>query len=149
MDLKADISEKEPYSFTLPSSMNQIRSAFSIVFSLWAMQSTVIFAPSASTFLMVYWMTLSDLLSRAEVASSKMSNSGLRMRARAMAMRCFCPPESFDPPKPMSKSRVSGRFRTNSSRFTLLKACNISSSVAFSFPTLTLSLIDPLKRMGY
>ena len=33
--------------------------------------------------------------SRAEVASSHRSTLGLLARARAMAMRCFCPPESW------------------------------------------------------
>ena len=103
--LKADISQNEPSSFTLPSSMNHIRSAFSIVFILWAMQITVMLTPSVSTFFIVSCMIFSDFLSRAEVASSKMSNYGFRMSARAMAMRCFCPPESFDPPNPISKSR--------------------------------------------
>lgn len=105
MSLNADISENEPSSFILPSSMYHIRSALYIVFILWAMQSTVILIPYVRTFLMVYCMIFYDFLSRAEVASSKMSNYGMRISARAMAMRCFYPPESFDPPKPMSKSR--------------------------------------------
>ena len=33
--------------------------------------------------------------SRAEVASSHSSTLGLVARARAMATRCFCPPESW------------------------------------------------------
>ncbi|KAE9373722.1 hypothetical protein N431DRAFT_407394 [Stipitochalara longipes BDJ] len=36
----------------------------------------------------------SDLVSNAEVASSKMRTVGSRIRARAIAMRCFCPDES-------------------------------------------------------
>lgn len=41
------------------------------------------------------WLTrVSDSASKAEVASSRMRMSGFLSRARAMAIRCFCPPES-------------------------------------------------------
>jgi len=36
-------------------------------------------------------------ISTAEVASSRMSMRGLRRSARAMQMRCFCPPEKVTP----------------------------------------------------
>ena len=44
--------------------------------------------------------TFSLVLSSAEVASSSSMMLGFLMMARAMAMRCFCPPESLPPPSP-------------------------------------------------
>jgi hypothetical protein len=55
------------------------------------------------------WLTsVSDSASRALVASSRMRMSGFLMRARAMAMRCFWPPESWVPRAPTWVSRPSG-----------------------------------------
>lgn len=45
----------------------------------------------------VDWINFSFLRSRAEVASSRMSSCGLRRMALAIAIRCFCPPDSCDP----------------------------------------------------
>ncbi|KFM27091.1 hypothetical protein F751_1264 [Auxenochlorella protothecoides] len=44
--------------------------------------------------------TASLSASRAEVASSRSSTLGSLITARAMAMRCFCPPLSWMPPSP-------------------------------------------------
>lgn len=52
--------------------------------------------------------SVSDSASRAEVASSRMRISGFLTRARAMAMRCFWPPESWAPRAPTAVSRPSG-----------------------------------------
>ena len=46
------------------------------------------------------WMFLSVLVSSAEVASSSSTTSGFLSRVRAMATRCFSPPESFRPRSP-------------------------------------------------
>jgi hypothetical protein len=55
------------------------------------------------------WLTrVSDSASRAEVASSRIRISGSLSRARAMAMRCFWPPESWVPRAPAAVSRPSG-----------------------------------------
>lgn len=55
------------------------------------------------------WFTsVSDSASRAEVASSRMRMSGSLSRARAMAMRCFWPPDSWVPRAPAAVSRPSG-----------------------------------------
>lgn len=43
---------------------------------------------------------VSDSASRAEVASSRIRMSGSLIKARAIAMRCFCPPESWAPRAP-------------------------------------------------
>jgi len=46
------------------------------------------------------WMCASDSLSRADVASSRISSGASFSRARAMAMRCRWPPESLTPRSP-------------------------------------------------
>ena len=46
------------------------------------------------------WMAASVTLSRAEVASSSTRIGGFFRNTRAMAMRCFCPPESITPRSP-------------------------------------------------
>mmetsp|Transcript_11838 Transcript_11838/g.29664 ORF Transcript_11838/g.29664 Transcript_11838/m.29664 type:complete len:91 (-) Transcript_11838:374-646(-) len=56
--------------------------------------------------------TFSLSLSRALVASSRRRILGLRMMARAIAIRCFCPPESCAPLSPTSVSYLSGRSIT-------------------------------------
>ncbi len=52
--------------------------------------------------------SVSDSASRAEVASSRIRMSGFLTRARAMAMRCFWPPERWAPRAPTDVSRPSG-----------------------------------------
>mmetsp|Transcript_37977 Transcript_37977/g.71219 ORF Transcript_37977/g.71219 Transcript_37977/m.71219 type:complete len:111 (+) Transcript_37977:150-482(+) len=46
--------------------------------------------------------TFSLAVSRALVASSSSSKGGFRKRARQIATRCFCPPESREPRGPTS-----------------------------------------------
>eukprot|EP00966_Prymnesium_polylepis_P126511 2925814-Prymnesium_polylepis.1 len=43
-------------------------------------------------------------LSSADVASSSSSTEGMRTKARAIAIRCFCPPESRPPLRPTCDS---------------------------------------------
>mmetsp|Transcript_17462 Transcript_17462/g.43543 ORF Transcript_17462/g.43543 Transcript_17462/m.43543 type:complete len:87 (-) Transcript_17462:1443-1703(-) len=83
-----------------PLSMHRIGSQFLTVDSLWAIMmvqpdafSSIIWSSAACT-------TSSDLESRALVASSRRTMLGLRMMARAMARRCFWPPESLTPRSP-------------------------------------------------
>ena len=47
--------------------------------------------------------------STAERQSSKMRIRGLEMIARAMEMRCFCPPESVTPRSPTTVSKPCGK----------------------------------------
>lgn len=63
-----------------------------IVDSLWAMLMVVLFPRSKAESALL--TRVSDSASRADVASSKIRMSGFLMRARAMAILCFCPPES-------------------------------------------------------
>ena len=46
--------------------------------------------------------------SRLNLPSSRIRISGSLMRARAMAMRCFCPPDNCAPRAPTDVSRPSG-----------------------------------------
>mmetsp|Transcript_75153 Transcript_75153/g.179445 ORF Transcript_75153/g.179445 Transcript_75153/m.179445 type:complete len:87 (-) Transcript_75153:3558-3818(-) len=45
--------------------------------------------------------TCSDTESKADVASSRSMTSGFRIKALANAQRCFCPPDSFSPRRPI------------------------------------------------
>ena len=55
-------------------------------------------------------------LSRAEVASSRMSTGASLYSARAMARRWRCPPDNWPPLWPMTVSTPCGRLSTNSAR---------------------------------
>mmetsp|Transcript_30672 Transcript_30672/g.65900 ORF Transcript_30672/g.65900 Transcript_30672/m.65900 type:complete len:85 (-) Transcript_30672:1576-1830(-) len=57
--------------------------------------------------------TRSEAVSRALVASSRMRIGGSRTMARAMAMRCFCPPDSWMPFSPTCVAKASGSSLTN------------------------------------
>ena len=46
------------------------------------------------------WMSRSDTVSRADVASSRMRMRGSFRRTRAIATRCFSPPDSLMPRSP-------------------------------------------------
>ena len=114
-----------------------------MVESLCAMINTVLFFIKFS---IACWTIASDLLSRADVASSKIKIGALRKKALAMAILCFCPPDNWAPRSPISVSKPSGKFVTNSSKYADFNACCISSSLAFAFPSKILSRIVPLKR---
>ena len=55
---------------------------------------------SAETSLRLAWISFSVWVSRAEVASSKSRMAGRLRMVRAMATRCFSPPDSFSPRSP-------------------------------------------------
>mmetsp|Transcript_7549 Transcript_7549/g.20708 ORF Transcript_7549/g.20708 Transcript_7549/m.20708 type:complete len:91 (-) Transcript_7549:1746-2018(-) len=73
----------------------------------------------------------SDLLSNADVASSSSKIAGFLMSARAIAMRCFCPPDNLLPPWPTCVEYPSLRSCVmNSCALAMLAAFSISSFVA-------------------
>mmetsp|Transcript_20817 Transcript_20817/g.59009 ORF Transcript_20817/g.59009 Transcript_20817/m.59009 type:complete len:81 (-) Transcript_20817:188-430(-) len=79
--------------------MTQILWLFRTVLNRCAMMTTVI-EPSV-----IIWSTApctnrSDSASSALVASSNNKTFGRRINARAMAMRCFCPPDNWTPRSP-------------------------------------------------
>mmetsp|Transcript_63926 Transcript_63926/g.149871 ORF Transcript_63926/g.149871 Transcript_63926/m.149871 type:complete len:104 (+) Transcript_63926:17-328(+) len=91
----------EPFSATRPPDSTKMISEFCTVLKRWAMLTIVILPAVVFPRLsMVRWIIFSERLSKALVASSKNSSEGFLSRARAMAMRCFWPPENCDPPEP-------------------------------------------------
>mmetsp|Transcript_67775 Transcript_67775/g.109175 ORF Transcript_67775/g.109175 Transcript_67775/m.109175 type:complete len:104 (-) Transcript_67775:294-605(-) len=97
----------EPCSTRAPLSSTTMRSAFAKVDSRWAMTRVVRGAVPdgwsllcAMTWSRAACTFFSLWLSSAAVASSSSRPRGLRRSARAMATRCFCPPESRLPREP-------------------------------------------------
>mmetsp|Transcript_6921 Transcript_6921/g.9701 ORF Transcript_6921/g.9701 Transcript_6921/m.9701 type:complete len:84 (-) Transcript_6921:1451-1702(-) len=83
--------------------MTAMLSAFSMVLSLWAM-TRVVRRRACRKRSSASCTARSDSLSSADVASSSSRILGSRMRARARATRCFCPPESSADCSPTSVS---------------------------------------------
>jgi hypothetical protein len=78
-----------------------ILSASLIVDSLWAITTVVIAPPSSDLILsMAAYTSFSFFLSKALVASSKRSIFGFLMKALAIAILYFWPPESYPPALP-------------------------------------------------
>mmetsp|Transcript_19555 Transcript_19555/g.55444 ORF Transcript_19555/g.55444 Transcript_19555/m.55444 type:complete len:140 (+) Transcript_19555:169-588(+) len=126
----ASSSSCVPFSTMRPPLTTTIMSAFLIVESLCAITIVVRFC-----FVMISssaaWTTFSDLLSSADVASSSSKIAGFLMSARAIAMRCFCPPDSLLPPWPTCVAYPSLRFALmNSCALAMVAASSISSFVA-------------------
>mmetsp|Transcript_3764 Transcript_3764/g.9126 ORF Transcript_3764/g.9126 Transcript_3764/m.9126 type:complete len:164 (-) Transcript_3764:1900-2391(-) len=63
-----------------------------------------------------------------DVASSSSRILGFRTRARAIAILCFCPPESWDPPDPGRVSNLSGSDSISSQICACLHAAITSAS---------------------
>mmetsp|Transcript_6497 Transcript_6497/g.18654 ORF Transcript_6497/g.18654 Transcript_6497/m.18654 type:complete len:112 (-) Transcript_6497:1129-1464(-) len=93
--------------------MTKMVSEFWMVVRRWAML-TMPKPPSAllAMWSMVLWIIFSEVLSNALVASSKKRNDAFLTRARAMAMRCFWPPENCDPLEPTKVFNLSGKLST-------------------------------------
>ncbi len=99
----------------------------------------------------------SDCVSKALVASSRSRMGGFETIALAIAIRCFCPPESKKPLSPTGVSYPCGNNVTKPSAFALmhasLTAAIFSSPLAFSngvpvSPISTFSRIDMENRTG-
>ena len=91
----------------------------------------------------------SDSLSRADVASSSSSTAGLRTRARAIATRCFCPPESLPPPSPTCVAYPAPKLSVmNVCAFAIRAAASTSSSDAPGLPYAMFSLTVPMNSTG-
>mmetsp|Transcript_13712 Transcript_13712/g.24472 ORF Transcript_13712/g.24472 Transcript_13712/m.24472 type:complete len:82 (+) Transcript_13712:2276-2521(+) len=71
----------------------------------------------------------SDTLSRALVASSRIRILGSRSIARAIAIRCFCPPLMVLPASPTKVSKPSGCSMIKSYAFAAFAAASIFSIV--------------------
>ncbi len=70
-------------------------SALAIVVNLCAMMIIVSPDPDFAIFSIAVYTSSSDLGSRAEVASSRIKIFGFLIRALAIAIRCFYPPDIF------------------------------------------------------
>ena len=80
-----------------PASITRISCASTTVERRWAITSVVLLRAAVFS---SCWMARSLALSRAEVASSKIRIGGFFSSVRAIATRCFSPPESFSPRSP-------------------------------------------------
>ncbi|KAL7738620.1 hypothetical protein ACLKA6_006914 [Drosophila palustris] len=80
-----------PCSTTMPFLRTHIKSASLTVLNRWAIVTQVRPARASSR---ACWTTFSLSRSRADVASSSMRILGFLTSARAMAMRCFWPPDN-------------------------------------------------------
>mmetsp|Transcript_14134 Transcript_14134/g.44438 ORF Transcript_14134/g.44438 Transcript_14134/m.44438 type:complete len:176 (-) Transcript_14134:3706-4233(-) len=137
-----------PSSATLPPLTTQMRSAFRMVDSRCAMTS-VVRRVSATTASSAACTTRSLSLSSADVASSSSSTAGLRTMARAIATRCFWPPERRLPLRPTCVAYPSARLL-------VMKPCALakraapstSASLAPALPYRMLSATEPWKRTG-
>mmetsp|Transcript_10234 Transcript_10234/g.13969 ORF Transcript_10234/g.13969 Transcript_10234/m.13969 type:complete len:124 (+) Transcript_10234:291-662(+) len=87
----------EPSSMTLPSCSTIMRSQSLMVDRRCA---TVMEVRPLERPWREAWMPCSVAESSAEVASSHTTSRGRRTKARAIATRCFSPPESFSPRSP-------------------------------------------------
>mmetsp|Transcript_8385 Transcript_8385/g.13606 ORF Transcript_8385/g.13606 Transcript_8385/m.13606 type:complete len:81 (+) Transcript_8385:1895-2137(+) len=79
-------------------------------------------------------MDASVLLSNALVASSASNTGAFFSIARAIATRCFSPPESLRPRSPTCVSSPSGRMSTRGLRWQLSTTRRTSSVVALRSP---------------
>ena len=85
-------------------------SAFSTVDNLCAI---IIIVTWPCKELIDFWTCFSLLLSKAEVASSKINIFGLFNKALAIAILCFCPPDNFPPLTPTIYSNLSFKLLIN------------------------------------
>mmetsp|Transcript_30852 Transcript_30852/g.48349 ORF Transcript_30852/g.48349 Transcript_30852/m.48349 type:complete len:166 (-) Transcript_30852:2198-2695(-) len=131
----------------LPFSTTQILSAFLIVDNLWAITMVVRFVFCINSSRAACTMR-SDSLSRALVASSSRRMLGFLIIARAIAMRCFCPPESLPPFSPTSVLYLSLKDSMNEWALHICAASITSWSEEPGFPARILSMMLPMNRTG-
>mmetsp|Transcript_134539 Transcript_134539/g.335692 ORF Transcript_134539/g.335692 Transcript_134539/m.335692 type:complete len:151 (-) Transcript_134539:1550-2002(-) len=95
----------------------------------------------------VSWINISLALSKALVASSKNNIFGLRRSARAIAMRCFCPPENCEPPDPTKLLFLEGKLSKKSSCAAFIASFK-SSCDAVGKPYMMFSSTEVAKSTG-
>ena len=95
-----------------PFVQHQMRSACSTLETRWAMMILVVPGMCSAN---AWRILLSVAVSTALVESSRINSLGFFQRALAMHRRCFCPPETLEPPRSMWVSYPSGRRLMNSS----------------------------------
>mmetsp|Transcript_54570 Transcript_54570/g.168029 ORF Transcript_54570/g.168029 Transcript_54570/m.168029 type:complete len:111 (+) Transcript_54570:520-852(+) len=80
------------------------------------------------------WTSFSVLLSSADVASSSTTIGGFFSRQRAIATRCFSPPESLSPRSPTTVSQPFSRRAMSGSSCAFRAASSSSSCDAPGLP---------------
>mmetsp|Transcript_9797 Transcript_9797/g.16269 ORF Transcript_9797/g.16269 Transcript_9797/m.16269 type:complete len:222 (-) Transcript_9797:1812-2477(-) len=136
-----------PFSMTLPLLTTAIVSAWRMVLKRCAIMMVVRFC--LVMILSSAFCTICSLsLSSAEVASSSSRIDGLRTIARAIATRCFCPPDSCPPRMPTWVSYSFSRVITKACALASLAASSTSELVAPSLPYIMFSAIVPMKSTG-
>mmetsp|Transcript_4237 Transcript_4237/g.6693 ORF Transcript_4237/g.6693 Transcript_4237/m.6693 type:complete len:106 (-) Transcript_4237:517-834(-) len=96
-------------------------SAPRMVLNRWAM-TIVVRQCSCRSLSIAAWTNPSLSASRAEVASSKSKSLGSFIKALAMAILCFCPPDSRTPFSPTAVSSPCSNFDMNSQALALIAA---------------------------
>mmetsp|Transcript_28264 Transcript_28264/g.89870 ORF Transcript_28264/g.89870 Transcript_28264/m.89870 type:complete len:241 (-) Transcript_28264:1423-2145(-) len=138
-----------PYSTTEPLLKTKMTSAFLMVERRCATEITVRPASAEPCSLSrVPWTWLSESLSRAEVASSSSSTCGRLANARAMAMRCFWPPDIWQPAAPTKVSRPFGIARRKLKMCACSAALSTCSSVMLASPPRMFSRAEVAKSTG-
>jgi hypothetical protein len=108
----------------------------------------VSFAPDYEISSIAFWTSFSDFGSKAEVASSRTKINGFFIKALAIAILYFCPPDKFTTHAvPTNVSSPSSKLKTNSA-LAFFNASIQSYSVASLFPYNKLSLIVPIIITG-
>lgn len=118
-------------------------SADFIVESLCTITSSVFPLVSAA---MLFWILSSFSGSVNTVASSRITIGAFLSIIRAMAMRCFSPPESRFPASPAGVLYPKGSLFINSSHCAAFAAALTSSSVASGFPRRMFSSREQLNK---
>mmetsp|Transcript_24438 Transcript_24438/g.78839 ORF Transcript_24438/g.78839 Transcript_24438/m.78839 type:complete len:142 (-) Transcript_24438:1803-2228(-) len=131
MPARAMSSSCVPCSTILPLETTQMESAARMVDRRWATTTVVRWVMSRS---IAFCTTCSDSESSAEVASSRSSTFGSTRSARAMAMRCFCPPDSWTPRSPTSVSKPCSNESMKASALAVRAAVRIAASSALGHP---------------
>mmetsp|Transcript_20486 Transcript_20486/g.58247 ORF Transcript_20486/g.58247 Transcript_20486/m.58247 type:complete len:114 (-) Transcript_20486:2471-2812(-) len=104
--------------------MKAMRSAFRTVVKRCAMRMHV-FSLDSMSLSSASWTTDSLSLSNADVASSRRRIGGFLTSARAIAIRCFWPPDTCVPRSPTGVSKPSGNVWMKSNAL----ACRAASSI--------------------
>mmetsp|Transcript_82216 Transcript_82216/g.163847 ORF Transcript_82216/g.163847 Transcript_82216/m.163847 type:complete len:187 (-) Transcript_82216:1115-1675(-) len=137
-----------PCSKTWPSFTTTILSAWRMVLSRCAITTVVRFCLAMISSSAACTMR-SLSLSSADVASSSKSTAGFLMIARAMATRCFWPPDSLPPFRPTSVWYWLARMpEMKPCALAILAASSISAWVAPGRPCAMFSATEPEKSTG-
>jgi len=137
----------DPLSTILPSCMTQMIFASLMVERRCAIQMTV-WSPALMSSSIACWTRCSLSASRAEVASSRIKIFGFLIKALAIAILCFYPPERLDTDDdPIYESSPFSMYFTNPA-FAFLSASSMSCSVALLLACSRFSLMVPKINTG-